>query len=169
MLICSQENDCLRQGEGSPNSGERQEISRVISDNGIMTSGCKGVAMEMRQFPRMQMPIPMRYRIHISEPSEGLWIGQGVLKNISEEGAYFTCEDDLQLDMGHSGTFTFSIISASPAFPVNSDIVVKGLVKRIEPPTEKSASFEVAVQLLSPIEVVPKDQNPPVAPANSKG
>ena len=125
--------------------------------------------MEMRQFPRMHMPIPMRYRIHISEPSEGLWIGQGVLKNIGGGGAYFTCEDDVQLDIGHSGTFTISIISVSHPFPVNSDLVFKGLVKRIEPPTEKSASFEVAVQLLSPIEVVPKDQNPPVAPANSKG
>jgi len=125
--------------------------------------------MESRQFPRMHMPIPMRYRIHISEPSEGLWIGQGVLKNISAGGAYFTCEDNVQLDMGHSGTFTISNISASPAFPVNSAIVFKGLVKRIEPPTEKSASFGVAVQFLSPIEVVPKDQNPPGAPANSKG
>jgi hypothetical protein len=45
--------------------------------------------------------------------------------------------------------------------------VFKGLVKRIEPPSEKSASFGVAVQLLSPIKVVLKDQNPPSAPANS--
>jgi hypothetical protein len=115
------------------------------------------------------MPIPMRYRIHISEPSEGLWIGQGVLKNISVGGAYFTCEDNVQLEMGHSGTFTISNISASSAFPVNADIVFKGLVKRVEPSPEKSAGFGVAVQFLLPIEVVTKDQNPPGAPANSKG
>jgi hypothetical protein len=125
--------------------------------------------MEIRQFSRLNMPIPMNYRIHITEPSEGLWIGQGVLKNLSQGGAFFTCEDPLPLVKGNSGTFTISIISPSPDFPVSSHIVFKGLVKRIEPPTEGVTGFGVAVQLLSPMELVPKDQVPLGAPANSKG
>jgi acetoin utilization protein AcuB len=145
-----------------------REIYRKSSDNGIMTSGYQGVAKEMRQFLRMHMPLTMRYHIHISEPSERLWGGQGVMKNISDGGAYFTCEDDLQLDVGYSGIFTISIISSLPDFPVNSDIVFKGLVKRLEPPTAKSASFGVAVQFLPPMAIVPKDLNPPGSPANSQ-
>jgi hypothetical protein len=124
--------------------------------------------MEDRQFSRMNMPIPMNYRIHISETSEGLWIGQGVLKNLSKGGAFFTCEDPLALAMGNSGTFTISIISLSPDFPVRYHIVFKGLVKRIEPPTEAATGFGVAVQLLSPMALLPKDQVPSGAPANPK-
>jgi hypothetical protein len=145
-----------------------REIYRKISDTGIMTSGYQGVAKEMRQFLRMHMPVTMRYRIHISEPLERLWVGHGVMKNISDGGAYFTCEDDLQLDMGHSGIFTISIISSLPDFPVNSDIVFKGLVKRIEAPSDKSASFGVAVQILATLEIVPRDQDPAGSPANSQ-
>jgi len=125
--------------------------------------------MENRQFSRMNMSIPINYRIHISEPSERLWIGQGVLKNLSQGGAFFTCEDPLPLVMGNSGIFTIDIISLSPDFPVSSLIVFKGLVKRIEPPTEGATGFGVAVQLLSPVELLPKDQVPSGAPADSKG
>jgi len=125
--------------------------------------------MEDRQFSRMHMPIPINYRIHLSETSEGLWMGQGVLKNLSQGGAFFTSEDPLPLVMGNSGTFTISIISPSPDLPVGYHIMFKGLVKRIGPPTEGATGFGVAVQLLSAIELLPKDQVPSGAPANSKG
>jgi hypothetical protein len=125
--------------------------------------------MENRQFSRMYMSIPMNYRIHIPEPSEVLWIGQGVLQNLSQSGAFFTCEDPLPLVKGNGGTFTISIISPSPDFSVSSHIVFKGLVKRIEPPTKGDTGFGVAVQLLSPMELVPQDQVPSGAPVDSKG
>jgi hypothetical protein len=113
-------------------------------------------AMEIRQSQRMHMSIPIRYRIQMPESSEGPWTGQGVLKNLSQGGAYFTCEDHLQLDLEIIGYFTISTISPSTDLSINSDIVFKGLVKRIEPSPEGSNGFGVAVQLLSPLEIVPR-------------
>lgn len=116
--------------------------------------------MEIRQFPRMHMSIPINYLIQMEESSQGPWIGPGVLKNLSQSGAYFLCEDHLELGMDNIGNFTISTTSASSDLPVNSYIVFKGLVKRIEPSPGGSNGFGVAVQLLSPIEIVPKNQSP---------
>jgi hypothetical protein len=125
-----------------------------------MTSNLGEIDMEPQHSSRMHMSIPMRYRIQMPDPSKGPWIGQGVLKNLSQNGAYFTCEDHLELDLEHIGNFTISTISPSPDLPVNSDIVFQGLVKSIEPSPGGSPGYGVAVQLLSPLEIVPRNQSP---------
>ncbi len=113
--------------------------------------------MAIRRFSRMNMPILINYRIHISEPSEEVWISQGVLKNLSQGGAFFTCEYPPPLAEGNTGTFIISILSPSPDVPVGSQIVFQGMLKRIEAPAEGAAGFGVAVQFLSPVELVPKE------------
>ncbi|MCX5890337.1 MAG: PilZ domain-containing protein [Deltaproteobacteria bacterium] len=125
--------------------------------------------MEKRQSLRMNLPVPMKYRLHISEPSEKVRIGEGVLKNLSQGGVFFTCEDPLSFAIGNTGIFTIIIISPSLDSPESSHIVFTGLVKRIELPTEGATGFGVAVQLLSPLEVVAKDLPPLAAPTNSTG
>lgn len=106
--------------------------------------------MEKRGSSRMNLPVPMKFRLHISEPSEEVRIGEGVLKNISRGGVYFTCEDPLSLAIGNSGTFTFFILDSQQ----RCHMVFKGVVHRIVLPIEGDTGFGVAVQLMSPLEIV---------------
>jgi hypothetical protein len=116
--------------------------------------------VEIRNSSRMHMSIPMHYHIQMDEKSNGTWTGRGVLRNLSQDGAYFTCEEQLELALENIGNFIISTISPATDLPVGSDIVFKGQVKRIEPSPGGSPGYGVAVQLLSPLEIVPRNQSP---------
>jgi hypothetical protein len=108
--------------------------------------------MERRQYPRIHMPLPMEYQIRNPESGETV-SGQGVLKNFSSDGAYFTSGDRLPLEVGQVRDFTLRLIPAVPHLPKAPPIKFKGQVIRLEPQQGDPADFGVAVKLLSRLEI----------------
>jgi hypothetical protein len=105
--------------------------------------------MEKRRFPRLKTSLPIGY--HVSCPESGeLWSGQGLLKNISIGGIYFTCEEPLPLKVGHIRDFVFDP-AMPPRVDYDANLALRGKVVRIEKPGLESAPFGIAVQFVHPL------------------
>jgi len=105
--------------------------------------------MERRRFPRLNTSLRIRY--HVCHPeSEEIWSGQGLLKNISIGGLYFTSEVPLPLEVGHIRDFNFDI-SKPPREDYDLDLTLRGRVVRIEQPGLESAPVGIAVQFVHPL------------------
>ncbi len=105
--------------------------------------------MERRQFPRMNVNLPMWYCFGLQEPKEGSNRG-GFLTNISHGGMYFKCAPPPSLEAGSTGDFTVEITS-NKGFTTRLNTL--GKVIRMEPLTGNSFNFGVAVQFLSDLKV----------------
>ena len=109
---------------------------------------------EMRQHPRLYAPAPLSYQV--SEPeSEESWQGEGILKNISFGGVYFTCETTLPLEGGQIRNFV--IVTAAPREHLSqaSRLTARGIVVRVERPAPNGAAFGIAIKFLSPLQLSP--------------
>ena len=109
--------------------------------------------MEKRRFPRFNTSLPAMY--HVRNPKSGeIWSGQGLLKNISIGGIYFTSEAPLPLEVGQIRDFDFDFDFDTPTPPrvdCYADLTLRGRVVRIEQPGLESARFGIAVQLVHPL------------------
>ena len=76
-----------------------------------------------------------------------MWLGQGLLKNISIGGLYFTCEARPPIEVGHIRDFDFDI-NVPPRGDNDPDLTLRGVVVRIEQPGLESAPFGIAVQFV---------------------
>jgi len=105
--------------------------------------------MERRRFPRLNTSLPIAY--HVCNPESGeMWLGQGLLKNISIGGLYFTCEARPPIEVGHIRDFDFDT-TMPPGVDCDADLALRGRVVRIEQPGLESAPFGIAVQFVHPL------------------
>lgn len=103
--------------------------------------------MERRQHIRFYFSLPMEFQVQVPD-SEESWESRAVLKNISQGGLYFECENLPQLKRGNVGEFTF--VTEPPKYSfINSPIKAHAVVKRIEPRVAGSSNFGVAVQFIN--------------------
>lgn len=105
--------------------------------------------MEKRQYPRLDVDLPMVYLIHSPDSGKSS-AGMGVLKNISQGGMFFKCPPPLPIADGDIRDFTFDTI---PIMWHNSRLKALGKVVRIEPPEEHYFDFGIAVQFLSDLNI----------------
>jgi PilZ domain len=103
--------------------------------------------VERRSHIRFYFSLPMDFQVQVADSDEA-WESKAVLKNISQGGLYFECQDIPQLKRGIVGEFTFTTTPPKYSF-INSPIKAQAVVKRIEPRVAGSANFGVAVQFLS--------------------
>ncbi len=104
--------------------------------------------MEKRSSPRLNMPLGIEYQIKQPDTGETL-SGQGTLKNLGPNGAYFICGGPSPLKVGQIWHFNLNIRVAD--FQASSRIYFQGLLMRIEP-VEGEDKTGVAVRFLSPLE-----------------
>ncbi len=105
--------------------------------------------MERRLFPRLNVSLKIGCLLCNPESGEK-WAGEGLLKNISMGGLYFTCEELPSLEVGHIRDFNFGT-SMPPGEDYDSSLALRGKVVRIEQPGLGSAPFGIAVQFVHPL------------------
>jgi c-di-GMP-binding flagellar brake protein YcgR len=103
--------------------------------------------IERRTHTRIYISLPMEYQVQF-EDAEDSWASKATLKNISQGGLYFECENLPQLKRGSIAEFTFNTIPARYSF-INSPIKAEAEVKRIETHVAGTSNFGVAVQFMS--------------------
>jgi c-di-GMP-binding flagellar brake protein YcgR len=103
--------------------------------------------IERRAHTRVYISLPMEYQVQF-EDAANAWGSKAVLKNISQGGLYFECENLPELKRGSIGDFTFNTIPPRYSF-INSPIKAQAVVKRIESGIAGSSKFGVAVQFLT--------------------
>jgi hypothetical protein len=102
---------------------------------------------ERRQHIRFYFSLPMKFEAQLPDSGES-WECQATLKNISQGGLYFVCENLPQLKRGNVAEFTFNTTPPKYGF-IKSPIKAQAEVKRIEPRIAGTDDFGVAVQFLS--------------------
>ena len=109
---------------------------------------------EMRQHERLYAHIPLNYQVSEPESAES-WQGEGILKNISFGGVYFTCETPMPLEPGQIRNFI--IVTAEPRDQLSqaSRLTALGVVVRVERPGPNDASCGIAIKFLSPLQLSP--------------
>ncbi len=109
---------------------------------------------EMRQHERLSALIPLSYQVSKLE-SEESWQGEGLLKDISFGGVYFTCETPMPLERGQIRNFV--IVTAAPREHLSqaSRLTARGIVVRVERPAPNGATFGIAIKFLSPLQLSP--------------
>lgn len=108
----------------------------------------EGVLVDRRLFPRLYISLYFEYQARMSGSDEILW-DRALLKDISISGLHFLSEAPPKLKPGDTGNFTFKFRRNDLNPFIINEIMGKGLIKRIEPPTEESRLFGVVVEFLS--------------------
>jgi hypothetical protein len=106
--------------------------------------------MEKRRFPRLNTALPVGFQVSCPESGEK-WSGEGILRNISMGGLYFTCQEPLPLEVGHIRDFTFDTATPPRASPPEVELTLRGRVMRVEQPGLEAAPFGVALQFVHPL------------------
>jgi c-di-GMP-binding flagellar brake protein YcgR len=105
--------------------------------------------MERRNYPRVNVDLPISYLIHSRESGKS-FAGTGGLKNISPGGMFLLCPPSLQINAGDMGNFT---VDAMLIMQHSFRVKVLGKVVRKELPKENSFDYEMRVQFLSDLNV----------------
>ena len=109
--------------------------------------------MDLRQYPRLYTSLTMKYQVGPLESAES-WNGDGILKNISPAGVYFTCEDNLPLEPGDVRDFS---ITTTSLYDMKSNrashFKAMGMVVRVERPAMDQAACGIAVKFLTPLQL----------------
>ena len=105
--------------------------------------------MERRRHRRLNISIPIKFRIQIPESPEFSWLNSGVLRNISGGGFYFVSNDTPPLEPGQVRNFTITPAEESPGFPGTTFVDATSRVVRIDSPSSGDHDIGVAVELLS--------------------
>lgn len=109
--------------------------------------------MDMRLYPRMYTSLPMKYQVGLLE-SAATWNGEGVLKNISSGGAYFTCEVHLPLEPGDVRNFSFTATYPSQLNRRQKSLFKAiGVVTRVDKPADNHAACGFAVKFLTQLQI----------------
>ena len=109
--------------------------------------------MGVRLQPRMYTSLPIKYQVGLLESAETC-DGEGILKNISSGGAYFTCEAHLHLEPGDVRNFSFT--STYPSHVnrrQNSRFQAVGVVLRVEKPADDQAACGIAVKFITQLQI----------------
>ena len=108
-----------------------------------------GPGMEKREYPRLDVDLPMAYLIHSPDSGKSS-AAMAVLKNISKGGMLFKCPPPLPIEDGDIRDFNIYTI---PIMWHISRLKALGKVVRIEPPEENYFDFGIAVQFLSDLNI----------------
>jgi c-di-GMP-binding flagellar brake protein YcgR len=107
-----------------------------------------GILMDRRQFPRLQVSLPIEYHANIHD-SAASYSNKAVLKNISIGGVYFVSEGTPILEPGDIADFIFKLMHNHSNSIITKEIRGKGRVTRVENQDEESFNFGIAVEFLS--------------------
>ena len=113
-----------------------------------------GSFLEMRLYPRLYARMPLRYQVSLPGRAETR-SGEGILKNLSFGGVYFTCDEALPLEPGQVGDFSLAAAAPGDRRLPGSHLSARGLVVRKEQPAPETGACGIAVQFLSPLELSP--------------
>ena len=109
--------------------------------------------MDMRLYPRMYTSLPMKYQVGLLESTE-TWDGEGILKNISSGGAYFTCDAHLPLEAGDVGNFRFTATYPSHLNRQQKSLFkAVGVVVRVDKPADDHAACGFAVKFITQLQI----------------
>ena len=108
----------------------------------------ESVAADRRLFPRLYISLYFEYQAQLSDSKKSL-SGWAILKDISITGLHFTSEPSPGLNPGDIADFIFKFPQSDFNPLLFNEIRAKGLVKRIEPPSEDPPQFGVVVEFLS--------------------
>ena len=104
--------------------------------------------MDKRRHPRLHLQLPIRFIVEQPE-TQDYQDGEGMLKDISHGGIFFTVEPPLPVEPGHIREFSFFLTPENAKQRDQARLHAQGLVLRIDPPDPNSAAYGVAVQFLS--------------------
>jgi len=104
--------------------------------------------MERRRHRRLNISIPIKFRIQIPESPEMSWVNSGVLKNISGGGFYFVSNDTPPLEPGQVRNFTITPADERLGFPGATFVDATSRVVRIDSPSGDH-DIGVALEFLS--------------------
>ena len=105
--------------------------------------------MERRRNRRLNIAIPIKFRIQIPESPEISWVNSGVLKNISGGGFYFVSNDTPPLEPGQVRNFTITPADERLGFPGATFVDATSRVVRIDSPSSGDHHIGVALEFLS--------------------
>jgi hypothetical protein len=105
--------------------------------------------MERRRHNRICTSIPIKIQFKLPESPEVSWTTFGVLKNLSNEGAYFISHDPPTLELGQIREVTITSIEEHPNFPGGTFINGKSRVVRIDSPETCDHEIGVALEFIS--------------------
>lgn len=108
----------------------------------------RGVAMNQRRHPRLQLKMPIRFIVEQPETQEAQ-DGEGIMQNISYGGILFLVEPPLPVQPGHAREFSFFLKPENTEQDDPAHLQAQGLVLRLDPPDPNSSAYGVAVQFLS--------------------
>jgi hypothetical protein len=104
--------------------------------------------MDRRNYPRTEASIPIEFIVRHPEATEELWIGRGVLANLSLTGLFFFPDNQPPLKQGDIRDFTFTLSHAIEGLSGPLTIKARCNVSRIEI-SEDHTSLGVAVDFLT--------------------
>jgi c-di-GMP-binding flagellar brake protein YcgR len=105
--------------------------------------------MERRRHRRLNISIPIKFRIQIPESPEVSWVNSGVLRNISGGGFYFVSNDTPPLEPGQVRNFTITPTEEHSDFPGANFINGTSRVVRIDSPKTGDHDIGVALEFIS--------------------
>lgn len=105
--------------------------------------------MERRRHNRICTAIPVEIQFKKPESPEVPWTTFGVLKNLSNEGAYFICHDPPSLEPGQTREVTITPIEEHPNFPGGTFIHGKSRVVRLDSLETGNHEIGVALEFIS--------------------
>jgi c-di-GMP-binding flagellar brake protein YcgR len=105
--------------------------------------------MERRRHRRLNIAIPIKFRIQIPESPEMSWVNSGVLKNISGGGFYFVSNNTPPLEQGQVRNFTITPADERLGFPGATFVDATSRVVRIDSPSPGDHDIGVALEFLS--------------------
>ncbi len=118
-------------------------FSRIAGSRALGPSGS-----HKRRFQRLYTDLPIEYQVLSNQVAEPQFCS-GTMKNISRGGAYLETRTSPQLSPGQVVHLTLKSLAT---YPIKSGIIhlaAKAVVLRVDPPTEASRGFGIAVEFLS--------------------
>lgn len=111
------------------------------------------IPMDLRLYPRMYISLPMEYQVGLLESAK-IWDGEGILKNLSSGGAYFTCDAHLPLETGDVRDFRFTATYPSHLNRRQKSLFkATGLVVRVDKPADGQTVCGFAVKFITGLQI----------------
>lgn len=100
---------------------------------------------EKRQVGRVKIYEPLTCHVHVPK-SQGLWVNQGIIRDVCLNGIYFMCDSQPPLDKNDINNLTFDI---SYNGHINYQLKIHALVVRTENKQPDCSHYGVALKFLS--------------------
>jgi hypothetical protein len=105
------------------------------------------VGMERRRSHRLYTNLPVEYRLVLAD-QVSRFASWGMMKNISQGGAYLEVDAPPGLIQGQVAHFTFISLSGTED-AATIRLAAKGVIRRIDRPKRRESRFGLAVEFLS--------------------